>query len=98
MFDGGDGESGSDPAAAWAFPGRPAPEPGPVEPDPCAVALVQAVDALLGQDAGSLPGPVARERARTVLAQAERLEVVAAPTPWSTCSRVSCSPTAVPAR
>jgi hypothetical protein len=71
-------ESGSAAPSDWAFPGRPAPAPGPVEPDPCAAALVAAVDGLLAQDAGSLAGPVARERARTVLAQAERLQVVVA--------------------
>jgi hypothetical protein len=42
------------------------------------VALVGAVDALLAQDPSSLSGTVARERARTVLAQVERLEVVVA--------------------
>lgn len=78
MFDGGWGDSpDAGVPSDWAFPGRPA-AAAPVEPDGCAAALVAAVDALLVQDAAALSGPVARERARTVLAQAERLEVVAA--------------------
>jgi hypothetical protein len=78
MFDGGAGdEDGSAVFADWAVPGASGPTPAAV-PDPCAQALTAAVDGMLGQDPASLPGPVARERCRTVLAQAERLGVVVA--------------------
>jgi hypothetical protein len=79
MFDSRQGDDATSAAPGdWSVPGRPAPEPGPVEPDPCAVALSGAVEALLGQDLASLAGPVALERCRTVLAQTERLGVVVA--------------------
>ena len=76
MFDSGD--DGGDVLGApadWPIPGHPTLEV-PLVPDPFAVALVETVQGLLAQDAGSLPGPVALDRCRTVLTQVERLGVV----------------------
>jgi hypothetical protein len=80
MFDDGRGEEQDSPAPAseWGFPGRPAAPAGPVEPDPAAVALIDAVEALLAQDPSQLAGAVALGRYRTVLGQTERLGAVAA--------------------
>ena len=60
------------PDDGWAWPGRPRRE-APAQPDPAATALVAAVDLLLEQDPAVLDGAVALERARTMLAQGERL-------------------------
>jgi hypothetical protein len=80
MFDDGRGEEhvSSAPASDWWFPGRPTAPAGPVESDPAAVALIDAVEGLLAQDPSQLAGPVALDRCKTVLAESERLGAVAA--------------------
>jgi hypothetical protein len=80
MFDDGRDEAQvpSAPASDWGFPGRPATPTGPVQPDPAAVALIDAIDALLAQDPEGLAGPVALDRCRKLLTQGERLGAVAA--------------------
>src|SRR3712207_3328883 len=78
--DGGAAAWGSGPtvvldADEWAWPGRPE-TPPPPEPDVVVARLVEVVDALLAQDVTSLSPVVARERARTLLAQHSRLGLV----------------------
>ncbi|HWH29201.1 MAG TPA: hypothetical protein VNU26_09615, partial [Mycobacteriales bacterium] len=62
------------PVEDYAWPGRPA-TPQAAEPDAAAQALVAAVDKLVEQDPSVLPEQVALDRARTLLAQCERLGV-----------------------
>lgn len=79
MFDGAGGPPEAPALPAWTWPGgarHEAAQAERYEPDACTTALVDVVDALLDQDPGELPGPVALERCRTVLAQVERLTVV----------------------
>lgn len=60
-------------ADEWAWPGRPDVASPPAQPDPAARALCDAVDALLATPPADLPGPVALDRARQLLGQADRL-------------------------
>jgi hypothetical protein len=70
MFDsGGSGE--------WAVPGGVHAAPAPAAPSPDVQALVAAIDALAEQQPDDLPGPQALLDAAALLAQRERLNVLA---------------------